>query len=238
MLPPAEVNDNQPAKRAAHATASSPTDEDSVSSFVGVDNLTPLPGGPAAAVTRLASAAELAERGGYAARYAGVGRLGGATFGNPVPFAPLFYWRDPNPLGQQGPRGAGKAERGAPVVLGRYAQSSLPSLVASEAAAGYHVVYSGAPNLPRALLRELASSAGVHLYTQEGHAADDAIDAHGNALHVHAGALAGSRRILLPEPLLVEGEDGAMLCSTPCAAFGAADMRAAESRLYYVRAEA
>ena len=212
-------------------SASCSTDNALVSELIGISGLRPRAGGAAAAMTTITSAA--AASGG---RFADVTRdLAGLTFGNPVPFAPLFYWSGT----EEEEEGEGEVNAQLDTkmeVLGQYAGTNLPSLVAaSETAHGYHVVYSGAPALPAALLRALARSAGVHLYTSDGaHATTDAIDAIGNGLHVHAGPTAGDRRIALPVPLLVEAEDGSAVCATPCVSFDARNMSAGESRLYYV----
>ena len=58
---------------------------------------------------------------------------------------------------------------------------------------GGNEIVSVVPSLPSALLREIASVTGVHVYTQKG----DVIYAGGNYVAIHAVS-AGEKRIHLP----------------------------------------
>ena len=193
------------------------TNPHSVSGFTGIARLRPF----RAAVP----AVTVVEDGAFPE----IEKLAGTSFGNPIPFAPVFYWDD----GVSAPHGA---EPDPPVtVLGRYSHGSrLPSWVSSTAPGGYRVMVSGSPAMPAALLRAVAAGAGVHLYVD---GAEDAVGAAGNGLMVHAGPHEGTRRVTLPKPLAVQDERGSVLCSVaePCTQFSTGAMRRAETRLYFVQ---
>lgn len=68
-----------------------------------------------------------------------------------------------------------------------------PAVLAFPTADGGNEIVSVVPSLPSALLREIASVTGVHVYTQKG----DVIYAGGNYVAIHAVS-AGEKRIHLP----------------------------------------
>ncbi|MBE6588933.1 MAG: hypothetical protein E7643_02025 [Ruminococcaceae bacterium] len=88
--------------------------------------------------------------------------------------------------------------------LAAFADDHTPSVLAFERE-GFREIVSVLPCLPSALLREIATLAGVHVYTRKG----DVIYAGGNYVAIHA-CTAGEKRICLPCPVraLTDTETG------------------------------
>jgi hypothetical protein len=82
-------------------------------------------------------------------------------------------------------------------VLGRLAGLNRPGLLVKEQE-GWTSVYSSAPILPAALLRNIARAAGCHIYSE----ADDVVYASGNSLAIYSPS-GGARTIRLPRPARV-----------------------------------
>ena len=82
-------------------------------------------------------------------------------------------------------------------VLGRLAGLDRPGLLVKEQP-GWTSVYSSAPILPAALLRNIARAAGCHIYSD----ANDVVYANGNFITVYAPT-GGVRMIRLPRPARV-----------------------------------
>jgi len=78
------------------------------------------------------------------------------------------------------------------LVLGRLAGIDRPGLVVKKQD-GWTSVYSSAPILPAALLRNIARAAGCHIYSDAG----DAVSANGGFLGIYAPA-GGARTVRLP----------------------------------------
>ncbi|NPV49225.1 MAG: hypothetical protein HPY69_19950 [Armatimonadetes bacterium] len=108
--------------------------------------------------------------------------VGDRQIGNPAPaaVAPLWYAEDP------------EAE-----VLGRLRANGKPGLVRRRFP-DWVSVYSSAPLTDPAVLRDLARTAGVHIYSESG----DAFYLDNRYFGIHVGA-AGPRRIRFPEPVTV-----------------------------------
>eukprot|EP01051_Picozoa_sp_SAG22_P002389 SAG22_NODE_104_length_20159_cov_5.877517_28_plen_984_part_00 len=195
-------------------------DGDRVSAFTGIDGLHATSGAPLPVHTTIDPTAAASEQ------FSGLAGLRGIRFGQPEPVAPRFSW---NSL-----REKTNTESSSSVhVLGRYTDTGHPSLLSAELPAGYRSIFSGASALPAALLRVLAAAAGVHSYADCSQHHDCTVHAAGNALLIHAGSRSATRRIHLPEALLVEDETGATVCSQPCMTFDVR-LEGAESRLFYV----
>ena len=89
------------------------------------------------------------------------------------------------------PRFSDSAMEGA-YALSVFADDHKPSVLAYERK-DYREIVSAVPCLPSGLLREIATLAGVHVYTRKG----DVIYAGGNYVAIHARS-AGEKRICLP----------------------------------------
>ena len=142
--------------------------------------------------------------------------LGKEEFGSGCPVAPAFYWMPP--------AGSKATEFD---VLGRYTKGGLKGKV-SLVRSRQHV-FSGTPALPHTALREIARTAGVHIFLDSG---GGMVDIMGDVLVVHAGLSSGPRQVVLPTLAQVEGENGDTLCSE-CAAFDTT-MRNGSSSVYFL----
>jgi len=105
----------------------------------------------------------------------------GTTYGTQQSFAPVVYADDPDA-----------------VVLGRLVGSDLPGLVVKRLP-GWTSVYSAAPTLPTALLRNLAKAAGVHVFVES----DDTVYANASLFSLIVDE-AGPRTIAFPGPVTVD----------------------------------
>jgi hypothetical protein len=134
------------------------------------------------------------------------------SYGFDFPVAPWFFVAD---TGAQ--------------TLGTYAANGQPSLV-RKSFSNHSVVYSGSPGLPAILWRELALTAGVHLYSS---VAGDIVEAAGNSLMILTEA-SGVRTVTLPVAAqrVVEDVNGTeVLVCTACISF-AVNLPAREVHLY------
>jgi hypothetical protein len=109
------------------------------------------------------------------------GLEGGTTYGTEQSFAPVVYANDPDA-----------------VVLGRLVGSDLPGLVVKRLP-GWTSVYSAAPMLPAALLRNLAKEAGAHIFVES----DDTVYANASLFSLIVDE-AGPRTIAFPGPVSLD----------------------------------
>jgi hypothetical protein len=152
-------------------------------------------------------------------------------FGAGCPVAPAFYWTPP-------PANIGLSSDLDPEVLGRYTEGGLKGKISVVRAGKSKQVFSGTPALPHTLLREIAQTAGVHIYVDSGSSVGGGmVDIMGNTVVVHAGAAAGVRRVTLPGPAVptVEAEDGSIVCSN-CTNFATKALRAGSSAVFFLKA--
>ena len=113
-------------------------------------------------------------------------------------------------------------------VIARYADGDRPAVVMKRFA-DHTVVWSGVAPVPPALLRALARTANVHVYSDT----NDALFAGHNLITLHA-AKAGTKRITLPAELETQPLYGA----SPARRNGRTlsfEMEAAETRSFHVR---
>ena len=98
------------------------------------------------------------------------------------------------------------SEDGEAIVLGKLAGVDKPGLVVKRQPDGWTSVYSSAPILPAALLRNIVRAAGGHIYSD----ANDVVYANKNTLCIYSPA-GGMRMVRLPTSLrVVDLLDGAV----------------------------
>lgn len=115
---------------------------------------------------------------------AGTGVTGSfVEYGTTAPITPCFVGR---------PDGTDGTE-----TIGWYMQPADPALVSREMD-GWRSIWSGAPEIPAAVLRRFAREAGVHVFAESG----DQIFRFGTTFSLHA-AFSGERRIGFPAPVRI-----------------------------------